>query len=452
MTAPATLPDPYEVPQVHLTRAFSGRPPGSKSLTNRALIMAALTGHQATLLNPLTSEDTEVAREALQTLGAEITAKEDGNWSINGTYVQAPAGAPLTLHLGNAGTAMRFLTATLCARGLPCTLDGTARMRERPMQDLIQALQDLGGDVRSQLGNGCPPIVIGPGGLEGGETTMSGQVSSQFFSALMLAAPWARRDIVIHIKDELLSRPYVEMTAQLLKTRFQVDCSVLPDRIEIRAGAPGTSFQNGDILIEPDASAASYPLALGVLHQQPTSIQDLGRTSLQGDVAFATYLTEMGLLTELCDTQIIYPAAIPLQSARPLTADLREIPDAAMTLVTLLAVVPGHSSLTGLRNLAFKECDRLTALETELGRLGAKVRVREDRDGFEIDGVNPASLRQPADGPLHTYKDHRMAMCLAILGTIVPGGVLIEDPRCVEKTYPNFWQDLQDWIRQGTGG
>ena len=456
MSFPANelLPDPYPVRQVHLTQGFSARPPGSKSLTNRALIMAALTGEAVTLVNPLTSEDTEVAKDALRALGVQIKELDSGDWLVDGSGLTAPAEPP-TLYLGNAGTAMRFLTAVLCARGIACTLDGSPRMRERPMHDLIQALQDLGGDVTSQFDNGCPPIVIGPGGLRGGETTMSGQVSSQFFSALMLAAPLAKQDVVIHIKDELLSRPYVEMTAKLLYESFNFQLVVDLKTIKV-AGHQSLNLSKKSIPIETDASAATYPLGLAVLQRAPKCHVDGIRLptwgadsqNLQGDINFVHFLRSLGYEPPILSGG---PLEIYLKTneCKPLTANLQEIPDAAMTLVTLLAVVPGHSSLTGLRNLAFKECDRLSALETELGRLGCDIKVRPDRDGFEINGVDSSNLKMPTDGPLRTYKDHRMAMCLAILGTIVPGGVEIEDPRCVEKTYPTFWRDLADWIKQG---
>jgi 3-phosphoshikimate 1-carboxyvinyltransferase len=444
MTTNDALPDPYPVAQVKLTRGFSARPPGSKSLTNRALIMAALGGKEVRLVNPLTSEDTEVAKEALRTLGVRIDELEDGDWLVDGGALASPAETP-TLFLGNAGTAMRFLTAALCARGIPCVLDGTARMRERPMLDLLDALRDLGGDVRSGLDNGCPPIVIGPGGLRGGETTMSGQVSSQFFSALMIAAPLARRDVVIHIKDELLSRPYVEMTAAMLQQNFQFELEVNRASIAVRAPQRYAGSQGLDI--EADASAATYPVGLAVLHTLPqVKVGKFWPESIQGDLGFLSYLKNLGYESRVQGMDRI---CIRKTSERHgFSANLQEIPDAAMTLVTLLAVTPGHSSLTGLRNLAFKECDRLSALEAELNSLGC--RVSANADGFEIDGVEPASLR--ATRPVRTYKDHRMAMCLAILGTVVPGGVEIEDPRCVEKTYPTFWADLAAWIARGTSG
>lgn len=423
----------YDVPTLLLQRPIDARPPGSKSLTNRAFIASALCGSPVELRHGLESEDTDLAGEALRVLGIAVK-KEGTTFHIRGP-LRAASGAAPELFLGNAGTAVRFLSSVLCAAGVPCRIDGTARMRQRPIGSLLDALRGLGGAIESEAGNGCVPLRIGPGGLEGGAATVTGAISSQFFSGLMMAAPLARNETVIRIEGELLSRPYVTMTARLLKD-FGVEATVGETAIVIPGGQ---SYRSPGVYeIEPDASAATYPLGLGVLHGVPVTIRGLGRLSLQGDVAFCDVLEKAGCRVVREDASIHVEPPARLRGVGEL--DLREIPDAAMTAVTLLAVAEGRSRLTGLRNLKFKECDRLSALETELGRLGAKVKAFDD--GFEIEGVPLASLH---GAEITTYQDHRMAMCLALLGTRV-SGVRILDPGCVAKTYPGFWSDLEGWL------
>jgi 3-phosphoshikimate 1-carboxyvinyltransferase len=425
------------VPVCRLTSAFEAEVPGSKSLTNRALIAAALCHLPVTLLGALSSEDTEVASKAMLQLGAKIRI-HGSTWEVDGSGFQANS-AVQNLYLANAGTAVRFMSAVLCAKGVACEVTGSDRMHERPIELMLMGLRELGGNIKSIKNNGCPPLKIETGGLRGGSTALSGQVSSQYFSGLMMAAPLAKNPVEIRVTDEWLSFPYIEMTARMLLD-FGIQVRMSTEGY-IHIQAPQTYRSPGVYRIEPDATAATYPLALGVLHGVPVKVLGLTLDSLQGDVAFAKVLTQMGCEL-LCDG-----GGLQLLRNGPLlglTQDLNNIPDAAMTVAVLCSVAQGRSQLTGLKNLAFKECDRLTALATELNKLGC--RVQAHADGFDIEGVPLETLK---GANIETYKDHRMAMCLSLLGTLVPG-VVINDPKCVEKTYPCYWDDLNTWIKKGT--
>ena len=429
-----------------LTLPFEAEVPGSKSLTNRALIAAALCSSPVTLLGALSSEDTEVASEALRSMGVKIDM-QGSTWEVDASAFQANGPAILPngqnvakeLYLANAGTAVRFMSAVLCAKGIECKITGSERMHERPIELMLQGLRDLGGDIAALHNNGCPPLKIGRGGLKGGSTAISGQVSSQYFSGLMMAAPLALNAVNIRVTDEWLSFPYIEMTARLLQD-FGVKVKLSKEGL-IAIEAPQTYVSPGNYRIEPDATAATYPLALGVLHGVGVKVLGLTLDSLQGDVEFAKVVERMGCQLH-CDAKGIQLSRRgPLQG---IEANLNHIPDAAMTVAVLCSVAQGHSRLTGLKNLAFKECDRLRALATELNKLGC--RVEAHGDGFNIEGVPVTRLK---GANIATYRDHRMAMCLSLLGTLVEG-VVIEDPQCVEKTYPCYWDDLKTWLDKGS--
>jgi 3-phosphoshikimate 1-carboxyvinyltransferase len=420
------------------TRPITTRPPGSKSLTNRLLVLAGLCDDEVSLEGALTSEDTEMASGALEKLGCRIERRED-TWTVHGSLrdPRSSPDDPVEIFLGNSGTSTRFLSAVLCALGRNVRVDGTERMRERPIGLLIRALADLGGVIESEKGNDCPPLKIGGDGsrLRGGQTQLSGEVSSQYFSGLMMAAPVAREPVTLRVTDQFLSRPYIEMTAALME-RFQVQARVGELEIVIPAGQ---SYRSpGTIMVEPDATSAGYPLVLGMLHGQSVTILGLDKTSVQGELEILEHLQNMGARVEWGEGQFTLRA--PATRFALGEVNLNRLPDAAMTLLALAAVTPGEHNLTGLRNLAVKECDRLKALETELQKMGAHVHAHSD--GFRVRGIPTANLH-PAQ--LATYKDHRMAMCLALLGTVCPG-TRVEDPRCVDKTYPRFWDDLESWL------
>ena len=428
------ISDPYLVPQGKITSKFVAYVPGSKSLTNRAVIAAALCVEKVLLKRPLLSEDTEVASVALKQLGVKFTEKGE-DWEIDASeFGLNLQNKDLNLFLANAGTAVRFLSSVLAAKGISCRVHGSDRMHERPIEILLKGLKDLGATIDSEKENGCPPLLIGNSTLKGGETELSGQVSSQFFSGLMMACPLASGKSTVKVSDEWLSKPYIEMTSQMLKS-FGVDAKVNESTITIEGQQAYKS--PGEYQIEPDASAATYPLALGVLQKAPVCLKGLGKGSLQGDVKFVDVLKEMGCEVTVDTTEI---NVTPPDTLKAISLDLNHIPDAAMTVVVLCALANGKSHLSGLRNLAFKECDRLKALETELQKVGAKVTAYED--GFHIEGVPMESLH---GAKIETYKDHRMAMCLGILGTVVPG-IEILDPGCVNKTFPEFWDSLKEWL------
>jgi 3-phosphoshikimate 1-carboxyvinyltransferase len=423
------------VPTKNILKGFEAKVPGSKSLTNRALIAAFLCDKPVLLKGCLESEDTILAKKVAEELGVEIKCDKD-HWLIDGSNLNRSSKS-LDLFMGNSGTTLRFMSSVLCAKGIACVIKGTDRMHQRPVELLINALNKLGGDIKSIEGTGCPPLEIKSKVMQGGEVSLSGQVSSQYFSGLMLAAPLLETKSIIKVSDAWLSLPYIQMTHRMLES-FSIKMDLNDDHILI----PGNQIfkSPGEYSIEPDASAATYPLALGVLHNVSVNIPQLGRNSLQGDTRFVDRLKKMGCEVEVKDNEIKMKGC---ESIVALNDDLNDIPDAAMTLVVLCSIAKGHSKLTGLKNLAFKECDRLTALETELNKMGAKVVANED--GFEIEGVSLDSLK-PAE--IETYKDHRIAMCLSLLGTLVPG-VTILDPMCVEKTYPQFWKDLDLWMGVG---
>jgi len=421
------------VPSRRCSSSFVAKVPGSKSLTNRALIAAILCDSPVTLNGCLESEDTVLAKNVALELGAKIKV-EGTKWLIDSSEVGEQSKDSLNLFMGNSGTTLRFMSAVLCAKGIACSVSGTERMHQRPVELLIDALNGLGAEIKSKGATGCPPLKIGSKKMVGGEVSISGQVSSQYFSGLMLAAPLAPENSVIKVSDAWLSLPYIQMTQKMLQS-FSIKMSLTEDSIII----PGNQkyISPGSYDIEPDASAATYPLALAVLHGVSVKIEGLGKVSLQGDTGFADQLIAMGCDVKIEDSSI---TLVGCGELRALKADLNAIPDAAMTLVVLCSVAKGTSVLTGLKNLAFKECDRLKALECELNKMGAKVVANED--GFLIEGVSLGGLRPAV---IETYKDHRIAMCLSLLGSVVPK-TIIRDPDCVEKTYPEYWKDLDLWL------
>lgn len=402
--------------------------PGSKSYTNRALTIAAMARGASTLRGALESDDTHVARQALAQLG--IRVDQDGStFAVHGQEgrfhdPQQP------LFLGNSGTATRFFTAMLTLAGFPCTITGNARMQERPIADLLVALNQLGADTASVHGTGCPPVRLGAQRLRGGSAEISGAISSQFLSALLMVAPYAQEDVTLHVRDRLVSVPYVDLTLDIM-ARFGV--KVEHDNYK-RFTIPGQQCYIGhDYLVEGDASAATYFWGLAALLGQEMCITNVPPTSAQGDVRFLEVLERMGCTVQRDQTlRVVGP-----QCLQPLgDIDLNALPDAAMTVAVLAAFCAGTTRIGNVANLRVKETDRLHALATELRKIGAT--VTELPDGLCIEG-KPAALH---GATIATYDDHRMAMCFGMAGARLPG-VQVEDPSCVSKTYPEFWDDLQ---------
>lgn len=403
------------------------RPPGSKSITNRALVCAALANQPSTLIGVLESDDTRVMTEALSKLGVNVRSELSQHRSlVTGCGGIIPA-APADLFIGNSGTTVRFLTAMLALGHGTYTLDGTPRMRERPIQDLLDALAQLGVDAASTAGTGCPPVVIRACGLRGGEATIRGDVSSQFLSGLLMAAPYAQSPLRLKITGELVSQPYVHMTLAVMRA-FGVD---VPDNdlSDLRIDAP-RHYTGRTYEIEPDASAASYFWAAAAITGGVVSVEGLNRSSLQGDVAFCDCLAQMG-----CEVQ--YSESGTTVVGRPLRGidvDMNAISDTVQTLGAVALFAKGPTRIRNVGHIRHKETDRIGALATELRKLGATVEQRSD--GLTI---TPGKL-QPA--AIDTYDDHRMAMSLALVGLKQPG-VLINDPGCTAKTYPQFFSDLE---------
>ena len=400
------------------------RIPGSKSYTNRALLLAALAKGKSTLINPLESDDTKVLVAALRKLGIRIS-KKGKNYEVfgNGGKFRKPAGA---LYLGNAGTAVRFLTAALAASDFKSVITGDKRMQKRPIGDLISALKNLGADINAK--NGCPPIEI-KGGLYGGATSVNGNISSQYLSALIMAAPCARKPVTIRVNGLLTSLPYVQMTLDAM-AKFGM---TIPHKNFRDFKIKPAFYKPAKYLVEGDASSASYFWAIAALNNCSIKVPNINLSLAQADIGFIKILEKMGCKVKSGKNFIAVTGPKTLKAQG--TADLNRMPDSAMTAAILAAFADGKSILKGLGNLRVKECDRLKALSVELKKIGAD--VKEGRDYLEINGHEDAGQ----SAIIETYNDHRMAMCFAVAGSRIPG-IKIKNPGCVSKTYPDFWKDL----------
>jgi len=406
------------------------RPPGSKSLTNRALVCAALAQGESRLTGILESEDTRVMVAALQALGVPLSV----DWPAARIVVEGQAGkipaSAAQIFVANSGTTVRFLAAMLALGQGEYRLDGTPRMRERPIQDLLDSLRTLGADAVSEPGTGCPPVLIRARGLSGGRAEVRGDVSSQFLSGLLLAAPYARDAVELVVTTELVSQPYIDMTLAVMSqfgvpTQTERDAQYVIRRVQV----PRQNYLGRTYPIEPDASAASYFFAAAAITGGTVTVRGLTQSSLQGDVMFAEALQKMGCELKW-DAESVTVIGKPL---RGITLDMNAISDTVMTLAATALFATGPTTIAGVAHIRHKETDRLAALATELRKLGA--RVEEFADGLTI---TPGPLR---GATIATYQDHRMAMSLALVGLRVPG-VVILDPACTAKTYPGFFLDL----------
>ncbi len=422
---------PFETPfQATIT------PPGSKSLTNRALVIAALADGKSKLSNVLFADDTEVMIEGLRALGYKLkTDAKKGAVTVEGRGGAVPA-SKADIACANSGTTIRFLTA-FCALGEGTyRLDGNARMRERPIAELGMLLEELGAMVRYEAATGHPPVVVEAQGLRGGRAHFPSAHSSQYLSAVLMAAPYAREsDVLVELGPGQTSWPYVEMTARLM-AHYGVTVGIARDREEGRPTeirVPREPYTAGDYEIESDASNATYFMAAAAAHPGASvRIPGLGEESLQGDVAFAGVLAEMGAEVSLAADAISVSGPERLQG---IEVDMAPMPDAAMTLAALAALADGPTTIRGLHTWRVKETDRLAALQAELRKLGAGAAI--EGDTLRID---PAETVRPAE--VETYDDHRMAMSFAVVGSRVPG-ITILGPDCVRKTYPGFFADLE---------
>ncbi|MCM2326741.1 MAG: 3-phosphoshikimate 1-carboxyvinyltransferase [Lysobacter sp.] len=420
----------------HATRAAGTlRLPGSKSISNRTLLLAALAEGTTKVRGLLDSDDTRVMLDALRQLGVALSpGAAEGEWSVTG----APAGFPVreaSIFLGNAGTAFRSLTAVLALGAGRYRLHGVPRMHERPIGDLVDALRQAGARIAYEGNDGFPPLAISPReGGAGATVRVRGEVSSQYLTGLLLALGATGGGVRVEVVGELISRPYVEMTLALM-ARFGV-------RVEREGwGAfvvpAGASYRSpGAIEVEGDASSASYFLAAGLLGGGPLRVEGVGRNALQGDVRFTEVIEAMGGKVTFGDHWIEVSGHPPLVA---LDADLNIIPDAAMTAAVLALFADGPSRLRNIASWRVKETDRLAAMATELRKLGAT--VEEGADYLAITPPPGFAGGAPVPGrvAIDTYDDHRMAMCFA-LASFGPRQVRINDPGCVSKTFPGFFE------------
>lgn len=418
--------------------------PGSKSISNRVLLLSALAEGTTQVAGLLDSDDTRVMLDALRILGVPLRDSGEGQIHVDGICPFPIRAAEL--FLGNAGTAFRPLTAALAVMGGDYTLSGVPRMHERPIGDLVDALTGYGCDI-AYLGNpGYPPLRIGSGKLRGGQAiTVKGSVSSQFLTALLMAAPLhaaqAADDVVIDVDGELISKPYIAITLNLM-SQFGIDVRRKGwQRFVVPAGARYRS--PGRIMVEGDASTASYFMALGAIGGGPVLIEGAGSDSIQGDMAFADVVEAMGA-TVSRRPDSIEVRGVHVARGERLSAfdrDFNLIPDAAMTAATLAVYADGPCTLRNIGSWRVKETDRIHAMHTELEKLGAK--VESGPDWIRVHPIAPSDWRS---AEIETYDDHRVAMCFS-LAAFGPVPITILDPGCVSKTFPDYFSVFRDMVQ-----
>jgi 3-phosphoshikimate 1-carboxyvinyltransferase len=415
------------------------RVPGSKSLTNRALLIAALAMGKTKLTNAVFSDDSRYFANALKTLGFDIELDEAAHeMTVTGLGGKIPAGQA-ELFIGNAGTAARFITALLTLGHGEFIIDGDSRMRERPIGDLVEALTQLGAKLGpanttnwslvTDHSKTSPPLKILAHGLPGGQTQIAGDISSQFLSALLMVAPYAQSPVEIKLTTDLNSKPYVDMTLGIMKD-FGVGIERNDySRFIVRPNlySPISSYP-----IESDASAASYFFAAPAICGGTVRVENISRNSKQGDNAFLDILQQMGCTVQEADNGILVTGSTEL---RGIDVDMRDIPDTAQTLAAIAPFASSPTRIRGIVSARLKETDRVHAACTELQRVG--VQVEEHEDGMTI---YPCDKFQPAD--IRTYNDHRMAMAFSLIGLHVDG-ITIENPSCVSKTFPGYFEVLE---------
>jgi 3-phosphoshikimate 1-carboxyvinyltransferase len=402
--------------------------PGSKSVSNRALLLAALADGTTTLTNLLDSDDITHMLKALDSLGVSFSLKNNGiTCEIKG--LGGPLGASSDeLFLGNAGTAMRPLCAALCLGNNSYHLTGEERMEERPIGDLVDALRQAGAEIKYIKNEGFPPLKINGCGLKGGEIRIDGSVSSQFLTAFLMAAPMAGGDSTIIIEGELVSKPYIDITLKMMQS-----FGVLVENHDYKEFVikGNQVYQSpGNFLVEGDASSASYFLAAAAIKGGKVRVNGVGRQSMQGDILFADVLKKMGAIITWGDDFIEAEKG----ELTAVDMDMNHIPDAAMTIATTALFAKGTTAIRNVYNWRVKETDRLSAMATELIKVGAE--VVEGKDYIEI--TPPKKLQHAA---IDTYNDHRMAMCFSLVA-LSNTAVTINDPGCTSKTFPDYFEQF----------
>lgn len=399
--------------------------PGSKSLTQRALIAASLAEGTSKLIGPLESEDTKYSSTALEQMGVVI--ERNKNWTITGNGgVISPSDRPI--FLGNNGTATRFLTSVVGLGHSPYTIDGDKRMYERPIAPLMSALEGWGVEIESVHGTGCPPLHIDAHGLAGGTTVLPEGKSSQYLSSLLLVAPYAQSPATLKVEGEVFSKPYVAMTLSVMADfGIMVDCTEDYSSFTIPQGC----YKGREYHVEGDASGASYFWAAAAVTGGRVCVSNVPVPSLQGDSMLVPLLGRMG-----CDITKT-GEGLTIQGPKTLhgiTIDMADMPDVVPTLAVVAAFAEGKTVINNIAHLRIKECDRLTAVVTELSKLG--VNIEEHEASMVIHGEGGRGL---TGATIETYEDHRMAMAMAVAGLRVPG-VKITGEDCVVKSFPDFWQ------------
>jgi len=416
--------------------------PGSKSLSNRCLLLAALSDGETRVDNLLESDDIRYMLEALDALKVPVDKHSNESVTVTGQagpIISPDQGENIDLFLGNAGTAMRPLTAALCMGQGKFVLDGVPRMRERPIADLIDGLQQLGADANCVKETGCPPVTINAKGLQGGEASISGKMSSQFLSSLLMASPVVDGDVVIRIKDELISAPYVALTIGLMK-KFGVNVEIegnMDEQPTFKIAKSEKYISPNSILVEGDASSASYFIAGAAITGGTVTVRGCGSESVQGDVAFADVMEKMGA-TVTWGPESITVTRDPSVQLKGVDVDCGKIPDAAMTLAVAALFADGPTTIRNVYSWRLKETERMKAIVAECTKLGATVEEFQD---YCI--IHPPENKKINDNVLiETYDDHRMAMTFSLAAC---GGVnvIINDPRCTAKTFPAYFDMLE---------
>lgn len=402
--------------------------PGSKSVSNRALLLAALAKGTTRLTNLLDSDDVRHMLTALKALNVTFTLSEDRTvCEVTGQGGPLRAEGSVELFLGNAGTAMRPLAAALCLGHNDIVLTGEPRMKERPIGHLVDALRQGGAEIDYLEQTDYPPLRL-KGGFNGGEVSVDGSVSSQFLTALLMTAPLAPNDTKIVIKGDLVSKPYIDITLNLMRT-FGVE--VINENYSTFQIAGNQQYISpGDYLVEGDASSASYFLAAAAIKGGTVKVTGIGRNSMQGDIRFADVLQQMGAVIEWGDDYI----ACTRGELKAIDLDMNHIPDAAMTIATAALFAEGTTVMRNIYNWRVKETDRLAAMATELRKVGAEV-----EEGHDYIRITPSETIKYAE--IGTYNDHRMAMCFSLVA-LSSTPVTILDPGCTAKTFPDYFEQL----------
>lgn len=408
--------------------------PGSKSLSNRALLLAALAKGTTRVTNLLDSDDIRHMLNALRALGVNYQLSEDKTLcQIEGLGGPFHVQDGLSLFLGNAGTAMRPLTAALCLKGETAAeiiLTGEPRMKERPILHLVDALKQAGADIQYLENEGYPPLAIRNTGLKGGHVKIDGSISSQFLTALLMAAPLAEGDMHIEIVGELVSKPYIDITLAMMKDFGVTVENENYETFHIKGNQ--TYVSPGKYLVEGDASSASYFLAAGAIKGK-VKVSGIGKNSIQGDRLFANVLEKMGAKITWGEDFI----QAEHQTLHGVDMDMNHIPDAAMTIATTALFADGETIIRNIYNWRVKETDRLAAMAAELRKVGAEV-----EEGEDFIRIQPLPLNQFKHADIATYNDHRMAMCFALVA-LSDTPVTILDPKCTTKTFPTFFDEFE---------